>query len=254
MVSQSKLCHGLLRFPLACWKTAFFPSTYGNLATTHVGHVAASGRGGTWCRVRRTNATGANVGNDVATWHERGNPCPGTPALRAQRTDSRRISIHDFCRILNATSLGKVISVKQLIRQRAQAGLRIGDGRHFDLPRYVAWLVVQRHAKDLPHCREIATASRSYLSWGPTNPRHRISANALRELIETQGGCCALTGRELTPHSAVLDHKIAVSRGGRHTIENAQILHKIVNRAKHTLTNDEFIQLCREVVAHVDAK
>jgi CRISPR/Cas system Type II protein with McrA/HNH and RuvC-like nuclease domain len=48
-----------------------------------------------------------------------------------------------------------------------------------------------------------------------------------------------------------LDHILPVSRGGKHSIENAQVLHKEVNRAKGTLTNEEFIQLCHEVVAHV---
>jgi 5-methylcytosine-specific restriction endonuclease McrA len=65
---------------------------------------------------------------------------------------------------------------------------------------------------------------------------------------------CALTGRVLTPKSCSLDHILAVSRGGEHSMRNAQVLDKTVNQAKGTLTNDEFVQLCREVVAHADSR
>jgi hypothetical protein len=40
-----------------------------------------------------------------------------------------------------------------------------------------------------------------------------------------------------------------MSRGGAHTIENMQVVLTSVNHAKGTMTQDEFIQLCREVVA-----
>lgn len=88
--------------------------------------------------------------------------------------------------------------------------------------------------------------------------RHRIAAETegvqvqgILRLVKQQQYRCALTGRELTPETAALDHIVPVSRGGEHCIENAQVLHKEVNRAKGTLTNEEFIALCREVVAHV---
>jgi len=41
---------------------------------------------------------------------------------------------------------GEVITERQLHRQRTRAGWRIGDARHVDLVRYVAWLVQVRHA------------------------------------------------------------------------------------------------------------
>jgi hypothetical protein len=42
--------------------------------------------------------------------------------------------------------LGEVINERKLKLQRDRAGLRIGDTRHVDLVRYVAWLVQMRHA------------------------------------------------------------------------------------------------------------
>jgi hypothetical protein len=48
--------------------------------------------------------------------------------------------------LLNSTPLGEVINERQLHRHRTRAGLRIGDARHVDLVRYVAWLIQVRHA------------------------------------------------------------------------------------------------------------
>jgi hypothetical protein len=79
------------------------------------------------------------------------------------------------------------------------------------------------------------------------------TANVLR-LLEGQRYRCALTGRPLTPDSASLDHIVPVRCGGEHVVENTQVLHRGVNRAKSTMTNEEFLQLCREVVRHIDAQ
>lgn len=58
-----------------------------------------------------------------------------------------------------------------------------------------------------------------------------------------------MTGRELTPETASLDHDVPSSRGGTDTIGNAQIVLTVVNQAKGTMTSEEFIQLCKDVVA-----
>jgi len=59
--------------------------------------------------------------------------------------DPRRLRPGELCRLLNSTPLGEVINERQLYRHRTRAGFRIGDGRHVDLFRYVAWLVHTRH-------------------------------------------------------------------------------------------------------------
>lgn len=87
-----------------------------------------------------------------------------------------------------------------------------------------------------------------------TRPRGRVNTSNILRLLEHQQYCCALTGRRLTPETASLDHIVPVRCGGEHVIENTQVLHKDVNRAKTTMTREEFIQLCREVVAHVDSQ
>jgi 5-methylcytosine-specific restriction endonuclease McrA len=67
-------------------------------------------------------------------------------------------------------------------------------------------------------------------------------------LLGDQHYRCALTGRWLTPQTAALDHIMPIRRGGEHVIENTQVLHKDVNRAKGSLTSEEFLAMCREVV------
>ncbi len=61
-------------------------------------------------------------------------------------TDPRKMRPGELCRLLNSTPLGEVINEQQLRRHRNRAGMRIGDGKHVDLVRYVAWLVQLRHA------------------------------------------------------------------------------------------------------------
>lgn len=81
-------------------------------------------------------------------------------------------------------------------------------------------------------------------------PNGPVSTDNVLQLLEYQRHRCALTGRQLTPETSSLDHIVPVRCGGEHLIENTQVLHSNVNRAKGSLTNAEFIQLCREVAAH----
>jgi len=78
-------------------------------------------------------------------------------------------------------------------------------------------------------------------------PNGKVSISNVLRLLEHQDYRCALTGRRLTPQTAALDHVVPIRRGGEHVIENAQVLHKDVNRAKGSLTMGEFLQLCYEV-------
>lgn len=68
--------------------------------------------------------------------------------------------------------------------------------------------------------------------------------------LEQQDYRCALSGVHLTPSNAALDHIVPVSEGGTDDVENLQWLDKIVNRAKSTLSQDEFIEMCRRVAAY----
>ncbi len=82
----------------------------------------------------------------------------------------------------------------------------------------------------------------------------KLGTKDLKEMLERQGHKCALTGRPLTPENCAMDHIIPLSRGGTHTKDNAQLVAAEVNKAKGTMLEQEFVQLCREVIAYADNK
>lgn len=81
------------------------------------------------------------------------------------------------------------------------------------------------------------------------NDARMITVSGLRQLLEAQQYRCSLTGRKLTPDVASVDHVVPLKRGGQNTLDNVQVVHTAVNQAKGTMTLDEFIAMCREVVA-----
>lgn len=158
------------------------------------------------------------------------------PVRHSVRGDGIRMWKVDLCRLLNAAGGSGVICDRRLRRHTARAGERFVDGRFIDVPKYIAWLCDCRHAPLPRRTRNPASGN--------------VTIQGILAALERQQFRCALTGRLLTPDDAVLDHILPISRGGQHTPENVQILHRDVNRAKSTLTNDEFVGLCREILAH----
>ena len=64
---------------------------------------------------------------------------------------------------------------------------------------------------------------------------------------------CALTGRPIDitkSRSYSFDHIVPRTRGGSNDISNMQIVCSVANQAKFNLTNDEFIELCAQVLRH----
>lgn len=74
----------------------------------------------------------------------------------------------------------------------------------------------------------------------------------LRALLDEQGYKCALTGWELTPTECDADHIVPVSMGGASTMENIQLLHPIVNRAKGSLPQQQFIDMCAAIASRAN--
>lgn len=64
---------------------------------------------------------------------------------------------------------------------------------------------------------------------------------------------CYLSGEKfnlLKDNNYNFDHIIPVTKGGSNLIDNLGILHKVVNRMKHNLSNEEFIDWCIKIVRH----
>jgi hypothetical protein len=79
-----------------------------------------------------------------------------------------------------------------------------------------------------------------------------VTGRQIAELLKRQQYRCAYTGDDLTPDTASLDHVVPLQRGGEHAIANMAVVRHDVNMAKGTMTRDEFLSMCRAVVAHAD--
>lgn len=106
----------------------------------------------------------------------------------------------------------------------------------------------QKHAKSHSKAAPLTEAVLGF------NPDESLSAKSktafaseLRKLIENQGYKCALTGVHLTPNTAELDHITPIKKGGSNEIENLQWVSRQVNRAKGSMLQSEFIEMCRLV-------
>lgn len=78
----------------------------------------------------------------------------------------------------------------------------------------------------------------------------------LQALWARQDGRCALTGVLLVPGAfrVALDHITPQARGGTHEIENLRWVTNAANKAKNALSDPEFLELCRRVVATLGKK
>ena len=79
-----------------------------------------------------------------------------------------------------------------------------------------------------------------------------ITAKQIWGLVTQQEHRCAISGRELTPETASLDHIVPFSRGGEHSINNVWVVDQKVNIAKGTMTLEEFVSMCRDVIDQQD--
>jgi hypothetical protein len=75
----------------------------------------------------------------------------------------------------------------------------------------------------------------------------KANAEQLMQLIKRQSFRCALSGVEISPETARLDHIMPVSQGGTDEIVNLQWLHVDANTAKGTMSQEQFILMCRRV-------
>jgi len=148
----------------------------------------------------------------------------------------RRLRACEIVRLLNATSLGPIINDRQLYRHRQRAPWIQCDENRIDLFRYTAWLITHRHSRK-PRKRCV-------------RGREVLTLEELRDILRSQDFRCALTGEQLTPTNFALDHIVPIVDGGDFTASNSQLVLKTVNRAKNTMSEDDFIEMCRQVVRH----
>lgn len=81
-----------------------------------------------------------------------------------------------------------------------------------------------------------------------------VKPKQLKTLVEAQQYKCGLTGVDLTPKTASVDHVVPLRHGGQHVIENLMVVHSDVNIAKHTALLDEFVGMCALIAENMARK
>jgi hypothetical protein len=79
-------------------------------------------------------------------------------------------------------------------------------------------------------------------------PSGKVTAGKILTLLQFQRHKCAVSGIELSPSTASVDHIVSLKDGGGTTMENLQILHREVNRIKGSLSISELDSWCRQIV------
>ena len=76
-----------------------------------------------------------------------------------------------------------------------------------------------------------------------------VSRQQLERILKAQKYRYFLTGRPLTPSDVSVDHLVPLSRGGSQDVSNLRLVTRGANHAKSNLLLQEFVELCRDVVA-----
>jgi hypothetical protein len=77
-----------------------------------------------------------------------------------------------------------------------------------------------------------------------------VTSSELMAMLKRQKHRCALSGAKLKPETAQLDHIEPLAEGGTNNIENLQWLDGQVNKAKGTMSQADFVQMCVMVAEH----
>jgi len=78
----------------------------------------------------------------------------------------------------------------------------------------------------------------------------RPSGPELMRILLSQEKRCCYSGVELTVDNCSLDHKKPVSKGGTNHPKNLQWTTKEINKMKGSLTEERFIEICKEISKH----
>lgn len=73
----------------------------------------------------------------------------------------------------------------------------------------------------------------------------KITGSRIYAIVRLNGFRCAMSGLELDPDNASLDHIKPLSRGGTHTLDNVHVIHSTVNRMKGEMDQAEFVRWCK---------
>ena len=129
---------------------------------------------------------------------------------------------------------------------------RLGSARHVALEMGVSTRTAQKQLLDsalklgYKETKDLVPGQKTRTS---RTKDGKATAESLLGLIKSQEYRCQLSGVLLEPSTATLDHKIPISSGGSDSIENLQWVSTEVNKAKGSMSQEEFMTMCKRVAS-----
>jgi 5-methylcytosine-specific restriction endonuclease McrA len=80
------------------------------------------------------------------------------------------------------------------------------------------------------------------------NRSPHITIEWLEATLLDQGGVCALSGITIDLMTCEIDHIVPETRSGSNELSNLRLVCTRANEAKGNMTDDEFLELCRNVL------
>jgi CRISPR/Cas system Type II protein with McrA/HNH and RuvC-like nuclease domain len=81
-----------------------------------------------------------------------------------------------------------------------------------------------------------------------------VSPANIEQMFYDQNEKCYYSGEQLTFDNISLEHKIPLSRGGLHVMDNVVWATKQINRMKGTMNDAEFIEVCEQIACYAAQK
>lgn len=151
--------------------------------------------------------------------------------LRPRSQTKAQIAVESYCRL-------RSIPAAAIECQMSESQVR-------------SYVSAARNKRGLKDSRLLYAKSEDEFNCGD-NTDDAVRQSDLMAMVEQQQYRCALSGIELTPQTAALDHIVPVSRGGEHAVRNLQWLNSEVNRMKGMLSVEVFVDICMRVARHAD--
>ena len=138
---------------------------------------------------------------------------------------------------------------------------KLNRSKQHPLIRKIENFIHDKYYEPVPKNRHIHTLHKNLKirieGFSRVNKEYNNMAFTIKDFLDKVGDnpICSLTGKTIDlmkPKTYQLDHIVPRSKGGENTLANCQLVCKEANLAKHNLSSEEFVKLCREVVDYHD--
>lgn len=77
--------------------------------------------------------------------------------------------------------------------------------------------------------------------------RHSVPNSLRRNAYNKQNGKCAMCGQKIQYINATVDHVIPISKGGKNSVDNMEVMCYVCNQMKRDQFKDDFLEHIRKI-------